>query len=122
MDCKTFITIVLGIISFFFTVFKYFDTKKREQDLREFETYHRLIKELVQSDNEDKSMYADRQVAIVFELKNFKRYYDLSQRILTGLKDEWKNTEGKYTRLLHELDLTIDFLEKKAKNKAPVLF
>jgi hypothetical protein len=49
--------------------------KKREQNLKEFEDYHNLIRELVQPENEKGEMYLDRQTAIIFELRHFKRYY-----------------------------------------------
>ena len=61
-------------------------------------------------------MYVDRQSAIIFELTNFKRYYDFSYRTLIALRDQWSKIEGQYPRLIEELDLTIDFLEKKTRS------
>ena len=46
------ITTLLGLASFIWAICQYFDSHKREQNLKEFENYHKLIKELVQPDDE----------------------------------------------------------------------
>jgi hypothetical protein len=54
---------------------EYIDTKKRKQDLREFENYHKLIKDLVQREvitKGDDVIYVERQTAIIFELRHLK--------------------------------------------------
>ncbi len=78
------IGIAASIVMFIWTVYQYIDTKKREQNLKEFENYHKLIKELVQPDNG--ALYVDRQTAIIYELIHFKRYYSFSYRTLISLK------------------------------------
>jgi hypothetical protein len=88
------------------------DTKKREQDLKEFDNFHRLIKELVQPDDSN-SMYVDRQTAIIYELRHFKRYYAFTYRTLIGLREKWSIVPSQFPRLLDELDRTISFLEKQ---------
>lgn len=110
---------IAGITSFLWAAYQYFDTRKREQDLKEFEIYHKLIKELVQPD-ETNNMYVDRQTAIIYEMRNFKRYYAFSYRTLQGLKEKWSKVENQFPRLLEELDLTIKFLEKFKNKKQPV--
>lgn len=108
-----FISSLIAILSFIWGIYQHFDTKKREQDLKEFENFHKLIKELVQPDKEN-GLYVDRQTAILFELRNFKRYYPYSYRTLISLKNKW-NVPEQFPRLLEELNLTIDFLERKLK-------
>ena len=101
--------IIAVIVAFIFSVYKYFDNKNREQNQKEFEYFHQLIKDLVQPE-ESETMYLDRQTAIIFELRNFKRYHEYSLRMLKGfLNDEkrWK----KY-RYKEEIKLTISFIEK----------
>ena len=46
------ITTLLGLASFIWAICQYFDSRKREQNLKEFENYHKLIKELVQPDDD----------------------------------------------------------------------
>ena len=106
------IGIGVSILTFIWTVYQYMDKKKREQDLKEFENFHRLIKELVQPDEKD-VMYVDRQTAIIFELRHFKRYYSFSYRTLLGLKEKWGKVPDQYPRLIEECDLTIEFLKTK---------
>jgi len=105
------ITVLASLATCLWTVYKYFDTKKRDQDLKEFDNYHRLVKELVQPGND--GLYIDRQTAILFEFRNFKRYYPHSYRMLVGLKEKWENVPNQYPRLLDELNRTIEFLKTK---------
>lgn len=103
--------IVISLLTFLWTVYQYLDTKRREQDLKEFENYHRLIKELVQPENGE--LYVDRQTSIIYELRHFKRYYPLSYRTLIGLKEKWEKVPEQFPRLMDELNKTIEFLENK---------
>jgi hypothetical protein len=110
------IGLFLTLATFVWTVYKYFDKKKREQDLKEFENYHKLIKELVQPEDMDKGvMYVDRQTAIVYELRHFKRYFAFSYRTLIGLKEKWGKVPNQYPRLIDECDRTISYLQTKIK-------
>jgi|LGVF01.1.fsa_nt_gb hypothetical protein len=109
------IGIIGGISSFVWSVYKHTDTKRSEQKIKEFEHFHRLIKELVQPENE--KLFLDRQTAIIYELQRFKRYYPYTLRTLKGLEKKWTNTPDQYPRLLEELCLAIKFLEKKVKSQ-----
>jgi len=101
---------ILGAVAtFIWSVWQFFAVRRQESRNRDFEVYHRLIKELVQPDK-DIGMYLDRQAAIVFELRQFKRYREVSGRILCGLKEHWA-PNPKHKRLIDEIDLTIAFLE-----------
>ncbi len=111
------ITWLVGIIGtlvpFVWTVYQYVDSKKREQNLKEFEQFHKLIKELVQPGDQNTLMYIDRQAAIIYELRHFNRYYEFSLRTLEGLRKKWP--ENEYPRLIEELDLGVEFFKKQLK-------
>ena len=106
---------VLGVaIAFIWSVWQFFDVRRRDFRNKEFEIYHRLIKELVQPDK-DAGMLLDRQVVIVFELRHFERYREVSARILKGLKEHWGADSTKNRRLIEEIDLTMSYLEGRLK-------
>jgi len=107
------ISVVAGLATFLWTVYQYRDSRRRDQDLKEFENFHKLIKELVQP--QEGVLYVDRQTAILFELRHFKRYYSFSYRTLIGLKEKWEKVPDQFPRLLEELNMTIDFLNNKLK-------
>ncbi|MDR2695280.1 MAG: hypothetical protein LBC79_02745 [Deltaproteobacteria bacterium] len=90
-----------GLLRFFF---ERWDKRKRD----EFEIYHNLIKELVEPNPQTEKIYLDRQIAIVFELRNYKRYYEVSLRIIKDNLADWES----YQRLLTEAKLTINYVEK----------
>ena len=99
------------MIMFIFSVYKYQIDRKTELYWKEFRVFHNLIKELVEPTREDGIKYLDRQIAIVFELQNFKRYYPVILRILNNLRRSWDNPE--YQTLIREIDLSIEYIETK---------
>jgi hypothetical protein len=100
-------------IAFIFGVYKFQAERKAIFYWKEFEVYHKLVKELVEPPSEKGAMYVDRQAAVMYELRNFKRYYPYSLRMLKGLRVKWAAVPNQFTRLIEELDLTVEFLEKK---------
>ena len=56
-------------------------------------------------------MRLDRQIAVIFELRNFKEYFPVTLRILRGLKKSWTGygPKEKRNRLHEELNETISF-------------
>jgi len=57
--------------------------------------------------------------AVVFELRRFKDYKEVTIRILTELRDDWRKS-GLHPRLATELDLTLDSLSKRRKEWLPI--
>lgn len=77
---------------------------------KRFNNYHRLIKELVDGDTPDAALRLDRQIAIIFELRNYSSYYKVTKRILKGLK---KNGWGEHSpRLEEEINLTLNYINR----------
>lgn len=96
--------------------------RRRESRERQFETYHRLIKELIVGDSTAASdspdaaaaavVWIDRQGAIVFELRNFRRYYPYTERMLVGLKKKWLDEGTGKPRIMEEIDLTLQYIRE----------
>ena len=100
-----------AVVFFIFATYKYLTERSTTLFWKEFEVFHKLIKELVEPPSKDETLFLDRQIAIVFELKNFKRYYPVSLRILQGIKESWSSLPSNYKRLIDEIDLTIQHIE-----------
>jgi hypothetical protein len=98
-------------IAFVVSIFQFLSVRKRESREREFDKYHSLIERLVSPDKSG-GVFLDRQIAVVFELRNFPRYYDCTQRILKGLKLDWQ-TQKAPSRLIDEIDLTLNHIKRK---------
>jgi hypothetical protein len=122
MKILTFITnhlieiIGIGIayFSLILPIIQFLKSKNSDDKEKRFKNFHQLIKELVQPDEKTNLTFIDRQVAVIFELKNLPDYYDVSLRILTGLKNDWHKPPDNpgNTRLIAEFDLTIDYITK----------
>ena len=75
---------------------------------KRFKTYHQLIDELVNEQRyPDRVIKLDRQIAIVYELRNYPGYFSVSRRILVGLRKDWGETDN---RIIEEIDLTLEFI------------
>jgi hypothetical protein len=96
-------------------VVQFIAVRRAESRKHRFETFHNLIKQLVDRENPDVPKKLDRQIAIVFELRSFKHYFPVTLRILKGLKVDWADygPEAKRSRLIEEIDLAIAYIEKK---------
>jgi hypothetical protein len=101
-------------VVFIWGVVQFVLQRRRECSERQFETYHRLVKELVSPDSTAGQMWIDRQAAVVFELRHFPRYYEFTTRMLEGLKNGWgKEKTSQWARLLEEVDHTLTYIEKR---------
>ena len=103
------IAIVLAVVALLWQFVQFAVTHNNDAKNRQFEAYHRLIKELVQP-SEDGNTYVDRQCAAVFELARFKQYRALTIRILSGLRDQWNSQGSLHPRLAKELDIALSTL------------
>ena len=95
---------------FAFSVVQFVIIRSRESRDREFERYHLSIERLVSSGQ--KGIFLDQQIATAFELRNFPRYFECTQRILSGLKKAWGSNQANL-RLIQEMDLTLSYIEKR---------
>src|SRR5262249_36211256 len=101
---------ILGAaIAFVWSTIQQIAQRRAEAREREFQNFHKLVKELVSPDSESGSTWVDRQAAIVFELRHFPRYYEFSERMLLGLKTTWCDC---HPRLLTEIDLTLQHIQE----------
>jgi hypothetical protein len=57
----------------------------------------------------------DRQIAVVFELRNFKEYFEVTLRMLEGLRETW--ADPRFNRLTEEIGHTIDYIVANSKLK-----
>jgi hypothetical protein len=102
-----------AVTAFLFGAYKYLRERREAHYWKEFEVFHKLVRELVEPPGEGQALYLDRQSAILFELRNFKRYYPYSLCMLKGLRANWTAVPNRFPRLIEELDLTVAFLESK---------
>ena len=85
--------------------------RRAEAREREFQTFHRLVKDLVSPEAPGGTVWEDRQAAVEFELRNFPRYYEFSEPMLSRLRGIW----GPWPRLIQEIDLTLEFTKQQKK-------
>lgn len=87
--------------------------RDRRNQIRQqrFENYHRLVSDLVKGREDQKEPFLDSQIAVVYELRNYREYKEVSIRILEGLRQEWAGN-SKHARLIEEISYTIERLQK----------
>jgi len=106
---------LLAVLPFFWGALQYILIKRAEDRRLRFTAFHDLIKKLVEPENPNEPMRLDLQIAVIYELRNFKDYYPVSLRILKGLKSDWasKGPPDQRARRMEELELTIKHIERR---------
>jgi hypothetical protein len=106
-------------MAFVWSAIQFILVRGREQRSQEFEAYHRLIKELVQPDPASQVAWIDRQVAVVFELRHFKRYYPVTGRILNNLRNKFlADPEFQWPYLINEIELTLQHIGEQPNSSS----
>lgn len=106
------IAILITVAVSLYKFFQYLNIKLDELREKKFKHYHDdLIKKLVQSENKDENIKLDRQIAIIYELKNFPEYFPVSKRILEGwiIKSDDKEMPE---RIKNEAKIAIKYMNK----------
>jgi hypothetical protein len=113
------LTGVGAAVAFVFSVYQFLSVRKRESRQKEFDQYHSLIEKLVSPRQGQGQMFLDQQIAVVFELRNFPRYFELTERMLAGLHNSWLQTPGwvNYDRLIQELGLTLQYIRNYERRR-----
>lgn len=99
------ISMLIPILALAFSSIRYVNIKQNEQRQQRFENYHILIHKLVRAGSENRGI--ESQQAIIFELRNYKEYKEVTARILTDLKEDW----GNFPELIKEIKLTLKCLQ-----------
>lgn len=133
------ISILIAYFGVVLPIYRYLiDKNIRTKELR-FKTYHNLIKKLVQPELLEKrsipksnssssesacnninipcniyGIMIDRQVGIIFELRNYPEYFEVTKRILLDLFDKWKNNKENY-RIIREINFTLYYINTYTK-------
>ena len=114
------ISILIAVIAFTVTTWRYTNVRRAEQRQQEFENYHKLIRWLVEGYPDGKAVMLDSQIAFVFELRHYRKYQEVSVRILQGLQKKWEKEFQKIKddderkskeRLLEEISTTLTKLK-----------
>lgn len=91
--------------------FQYIQIKRGEEEARRFTTYHGIIKDLVET-----ATMIDRQIASVYELRNYPAYFPASYRILGHLRKTWGALNSpKHLELLEEMRLAQEHIARSGR-------
>ena len=101
--------IVGAAVAFIWSTTQQIIQRRTEARERDFQTFHKLVKDLVSPEGTDGKIWEDRQAAVVFELRNFPRYYEFTDRMLRRLRSVWTP----WPRLIEEIELTLDHIKRK---------
>jgi hypothetical protein len=108
------IAALMSLVVILWAAIQYVLIKIAEAKKANFKAYHNIIKSLVEREDEDRPMRLDRQIALIYELRNFRKYFRVTRRILEGLKTDWAGygPVDKRVRLMSEIDLSIKYIDK----------
>ncbi|MEJ8747621.1 MULTISPECIES: hypothetical protein [Phocaeicola] len=102
--------LIITLLGIIVPMYKFISEKNlKQRDLR-FNTYHLLIKDLVEPDKETGKIMLDRQIATCFELRHFPEYFELTRRILCDLYSQW-GQDTRNERILKEIKYTLKYIK-----------
>ena len=98
-------------VAFIWSTTQQISQRKADSREREFQAFHKLVRDLVSPHRPDAAQGMDAQAAIIFELRHFHRYYEFTQRMLVRLKRQW-GADPKSPDLIGEIDLTLKHIQQ----------
>ncbi len=107
--------------------FHYLSTRRAEEKGKQYDRYHQLLQDLNTGEGGSKP-FVDRQVAVVYELRNFPEYWPVTLRILENSLPRWRDLYqssrlvlpafGSTNNLYLEASLTIGFIKRRQLEKS----
>lgn len=112
-------------------LYHYISIKRAEEMARRFSSYHELV-EALNGDGRGGAPYIDRQITVVYEMRNFPEYYPVTLRLLKRSLEKWRKLkrEDTYTSkwlwkkpadtitLIEEAELTIRYITRLQTQKS----
>lgn len=111
------IALAVAVVPAAWAFARYLNLRSKELQHDRFRIYHDLVHQLVQPEAAGVPMQLDRQIAIVYEMRHFPEYFDLTSRMFEGLLKSW--TAPRYQRLTDEIELAIRFIAARSKRRLP---
>lgn len=118
IENKEFFILIMSLFGLVVPVWQFLYNKSKElRQINLINFHEKMISKI--SNLGDIKAGLDEQVAVIFELRNFPKYYPVILRILSSNKDRWQNmlrNEPQFKILIDEADETINYIKKKVKN------
>lgn len=103
-SCYKAVIAAFAAAPFAWSVVQWTIQRKAESREREFQVFHKLVRDLVAPHRADGPQGMDAQAAIIFELRQFHRYHEFTQRLLLRLRRQFESMPGS-TDLCQEITL-----------------
>jgi hypothetical protein len=108
------LSILGAAIVFIWSTTQQIAQRKAEAREREFQAFHKLVKDLVSPDPVGGGLWLDRQAAAIFELRHFPRYFEFTERMLVRFKKKFAtDSDPRAAELTEEIDLALKHIQQK---------
>lgn len=101
--CLGVLTLAVSVAALAVSAWRYVAVRRAEQRQQRYLNYHKLVSELVDPIQRGTGKL-DSQIAVVYELRFYREYGDLTKRMLRRLSSDWKDKEQP---LIEEITLTV---------------
>lgn len=106
------LTVLITLIAGVYKFWQFVNVKREDARQRDYDNFHNLVEKLVVDRKEsDGKPFIDVQIASVYELKNYPRYYSVAVCILQRMKNRLKGKDEQRD-LIREIDETINYMGK----------
>ena len=104
--CGTAIAFIVGL-------FKWIDQRKREQDQKHYEAFHRMVCLASGTDENGRTVKWPQQLAAIYQLQAYKKYAFASVPVLKAMQSDTSNVGAEHLR--EALATTIAALSNQAE-------
>ncbi|MGE8466505.1 hypothetical protein D3C81_664140 [compost metagenome] len=111
-------------------LYRFISIKRAEERARRFASYHELV-EALNGNGAGGAPFIDRQIAVVYEMRNFPEYYPVTLRLLRRSLERWRklkldstyslitySSQESQNTLADEARLTIRYIERKQAERS----
>lgn len=111
-------------------LYHYISIKRTEERARRFSSYHELV-EALNGNGAGGAPFVDRQITVVFEMRNFPEYYPVTIRLLERSLERWRKLKSATlftstlpgsisvpNTLIDEALLTIKYIKRKQAERS----
>ncbi|MBH3433677.1 MULTISPECIES: hypothetical protein [Pseudomonas] len=110
------LALIVAVLVAMTALIQFFLIKRSEEHARQFANYHKLLEDLNEKKDPDgkiSGQYLDRQMAIVYELRNLRKYHAITVRVLERCLGSWEKLEDfGYAPVISEAERTIAYIKR----------
>jgi len=107
----TVLAFLLSFAGMSFAAYRYVQLRREEHRTIRYNEYHKLLSLISKGQDADGTLKSVSQIALIYELRHFPEYRELTKRLMLQLVSEWGG-DANYVLLRDEVASTLKVLDQ----------